>query len=54
MSSRFGGLLLQSVALEIGANEDLGSYDEAFFDNLSPLDGYLDLVCHFLCGPILL
>ncbi len=32
---------------------DIGSYDEAFFDNLNPTpDGFVDLVCHFVTAEI--
>lgn len=31
------------------STEDVGAYDEAFFDNIDPIpDGYDDLTCHFI------
>lgn len=37
---------------ELCSISDIGSYDEAFFDNLGDPDGYDDIVCHFLTAEI--
>ena len=37
---------------ELCSISDIGSYDEAFFDNLGDPDGYDDIVCHFVTAEI--